>query len=209
MPPAAQVSPELKARAAALASQQRPAKDRLAGTAAGELLDDLASYHDDFVGFVQWAFPWGEEGTMLEGMSGPEDWQREQQERISDAVREGGAEGCVVQEDVASGHGVGKSAQVSWAILWAISTAADTRGVVTANTDTQLRTKTWADFPTPCPEATSSCTTQPSAPPSRTASLMRSCCSRCQSSGPDMPSSIVPSSPHGKAHRTKPTKSSW
>ena len=146
MPPAAQVSPELKARAAALASQQRPAKDRLAGTAAGELLDDLASYHDDFVGFVQWAFPWGEEGTMLEGMSGPEDWQREQQERISDAVREGGAEGCVVQEDVASGHGVGKSAQVSWAILWAISTAADTRGVVTANTDTQLRTKTWAEL---------------------------------------------------------------
>ena len=35
---------------------------------------------------------------------------------------------------------------MSWAILWAISTSADTRGVVTANTDTQLRTKTWAEL---------------------------------------------------------------
>ena len=47
---------------------------------------------------------------------------------------------------MASGHGIGKSAEVSWAILWAISTSADTRGVVTANTDTQLRTKTWAEL---------------------------------------------------------------
>ena len=42
----------------------------------------------------------------------------------------------MVEEDVSSGHGVGKSAQVSWAILWAISTHEDTRGVVTANTVT-------------------------------------------------------------------------
>ena len=123
-----------------------PISDLYAGSEVGELLDKLASFHDDFVGFVRWAFPWGERGTMLEGMSGPEQWQLEQQERISKAIREGGAEGCVIEEDVASGHGIGKSAEVSWAILWAISTSADTRGVVTANTDTQLRTKTWAEL---------------------------------------------------------------
>jgi hypothetical protein len=49
-------------------------------------------------------------------------------------------------EAVASGHGVGKSTLVSWLILWAMATAADTRGVVTANTETQLKTKTWAEL---------------------------------------------------------------
>ena len=47
---------------------------------------------------------------------------------------------------VASGHGVGKSALVSWIILWALSTMHDTRGVVSANTESQLRTKTWPEL---------------------------------------------------------------
>ena len=47
---------------------------------------------------------------------------------------------------VASGHGVGKSALVAWIILWALSTLPDTRGVVTANTEGQLRTKTWPEL---------------------------------------------------------------
>ena len=68
---------------------------------------------------------------------------------------------------------------------------------------------TSALLPMPWPEATSSSMTQPSAPPSRIALLMRSCCSSCHCSGPVMPSSIVPFSPHGKAQRTNPTKSSW
>ena len=50
----------------------RRSADLYAGSEVGELLDKLASFHDDFVGFVRWAFPWGERGTMLEGMSGPE-----------------------------------------------------------------------------------------------------------------------------------------
>lgn len=54
--------------------------------------------------------------------------------------------GAVIEEDVSAGHGVGKSALVSWLILWAISTREDTRGVVTAVTDTQLRTKTWSEL---------------------------------------------------------------
>ena len=49
---------------------------------------------------------------------------------------------------VTSGHGVGKSALVSWIIIWAISTCPDTRGVVTANTETQLKTKTWVEVAT-------------------------------------------------------------
>lgn len=115
-------------------------------TPLDELVDGLARYVDDPVGFVMWAFPWGEPGTALEELTGPEEWQCEQLERMAAAIRAGAAEGFVHEEDVSAGHGVGKSAIVSWIILWSISTFTDTRGVVTANTDTQLRTKTWAEL---------------------------------------------------------------
>ena len=119
---------------------------RLKGTPMGEIVADLARFVCDPYGFVMWAFPWGQPGTMLADMHGPEQWQKEQLIRIGKQLVEAGAEGCVIQEDVASGHGVGKSALVSWLILWAVSTLEDTRGVVTANTDSQLRTKTWAEL---------------------------------------------------------------
>ena len=41
---------------------------------------------------------------------------------------------------------MGKSALVAWIILWSLSTFPDTRGVVTANTENQLRTKTWVEL---------------------------------------------------------------
>jgi hypothetical protein len=43
-------------------------------------------------------------------------------------------------------HGIGKSALVAWIILRAMSTLRDTRGVVSANTEGQLRTKTWPEL---------------------------------------------------------------
>lgn len=115
-------------------------------TPMDELMDGLARFANDPLGFVMWAFPWGEPGTPLEDMDGPEEWQRRQLDRIGHRLREGGAEGAVIEEDVSAGHGVGKSAQVAWMILFSIATHADTRGVVTANTDAQLRTKTWAEL---------------------------------------------------------------
>lgn len=45
----------------------------------------------------------------------------------------------------ASGHGVGKSTVAAWVILWGLSTMPNARVVVTANTDSQLRTKTWPE----------------------------------------------------------------
>lgn len=136
----------LKPPPAATAIPVPASPDKLTGTPVGDLLDQLAEFHNDPLGFVQWAFPWGEPGTMLEGMTGPEDWQRDQMLRIRSKLDEGGEDGAVIEEDVSAGHGVGKSAEVAWMILWAISTSADTRGVVTANTDSQLRTKTWAEL---------------------------------------------------------------
>ena len=110
------------------------------------VLDDLASFECDPLGFVLWAFPWGEKGTSLADDDGPELWQRELLERVGAKLRAGRDLGVVIEEDVSAGHGVGKSAIVAWLILWAVSTFEDTRGVVTANTDTQLRTKTWAEL---------------------------------------------------------------
>ena len=46
----------------------------------------------------------------------------------------------------ASGHGVGKSTVAAWVVIWALSTMHDARVVVTANTETQLRTKTWPEI---------------------------------------------------------------
>lgn len=110
------------------------------------ILDDLARFQHDPEGFVLYAFPWGEPGTILEKKA-IRGWQGEFLRNLGVRLREGAplnfAE--VIQEATASGHGIGKSCLVAWLILWAMSTMEDCRGVVTANTDTQLRKKTWPE----------------------------------------------------------------
>lgn len=108
-----------------------------------ELVKSLAQYAKDPLTFVYFAFPWGQPGTSIERMKGPQPWQVKILMDIRDGLK---TPDQVIQEAVASGHGIGKSALVSWLILWAISTHEDTRGVVTANTETQLKTKTWAEL---------------------------------------------------------------
>ena len=106
----------------------------------GALAAFLGEFAHDPVGFVWAAFPWGE--GELEGQT-PQEWQLELLEDIKNGLKD---INTVIREVRASGNGIGKSALVSWLILWAISTFEDTKGVVTANTDTQLRTKTWAEL---------------------------------------------------------------
>lgn len=122
--------------------------------AEDELTEHVLSFTRDPLGYVKYAFPWGEPGTELEEYDGPDVWQTEQLTRLGDRLREGYVKengglrfiGEAIQMAVASGHGIGKSALVSWLILWAMSTFEDTKGVVTANTATQLATKTWAEL---------------------------------------------------------------
>jgi hypothetical protein len=115
---------------------------------ARKLLEDDAvatarRYRKDPLAFVRWAFPWGEAGSPLEGHDGPETWQADVLADIRDALVAGEVP---VRIAVASGHGVGKSALVAWLVLWSLATRPGTRGVVTANTETQLRTKTWVEL---------------------------------------------------------------
>lgn len=98
----------------------------------------------DPLAFAQNAFPWGK--RSLEGMTGPDVWQTKVLTELRDHIQSGMSLDEAFRLAVASGHGVGKSALVAWLVLWAMSTAADTRGVVTANTETQLRTKTFAEL---------------------------------------------------------------
>lgn len=94
--------------------------------------------------FVQIAFPWGE-GELAEH-EGPDEWAIDVLTHIRDSLSTGATVEQAIQIAVASGHGVGKSALVAWIGLWSMSTMTDTKGVVTANTDNQLRTKTWPEL---------------------------------------------------------------
>lgn len=109
-----------------------------------EIVADLGRFTHDPYGFVMWAWPWGEKGTPLEHEEGPDEWQTDQLHSIGARLRNEPHQ--LIREATASGHGIGKSAQVAFLAHWSLMTHEDTRGVVTANTDTQLRTKTWPEI---------------------------------------------------------------
>lgn len=118
-------------------------------TILDELLEELASYALRPLDYVRWAFPWGEPGTELEKRPGPEQWQHDVllhiQSKLTDQNRDEVVQEAI-QVAVKSGHNVGKSALVCWLIKWAVGTREDTKGVVTANTEKQLRLKLWAEL---------------------------------------------------------------
>ena len=105
------------------------------------LFSAVEQFVDDPLGFVYFVFPWGE--GMLQDETGPDKWQTDILQQIGD--------GCLnltiaLQVAVRSGHGIGKSALISWIILWFISTRPHPQIVVTANTKPQLETKTWREL---------------------------------------------------------------
>lgn len=112
-----------------------------------QLVEDIAGFTHDPLGFVLYAFDWGS-GELTKFPDGPDEWARDTLNEIGDKLKAGVITGVseAIQIAVASGHGIGKSALVAWLIEWAICTREDTKGVVTANTDNQLRTKTWAEL---------------------------------------------------------------
>jgi len=104
------------------------------------LISEIGQYFDDPLGFVLFAFPWGEE----EGLVAPDEWQIEQLTRLGERIKSKPM--ATIQEAISSGHGIGKSAEVAWIILWAMSTRPHLAGWVTANTQNQLVKKTWREL---------------------------------------------------------------
>ncbi len=103
----------------------------------------IAECFADPLAYVYFVFPWGEPNTSLADEDGPDLWQTQVLEQLG--------EGSLTPEEalqiaVSSGHGVGKSALVSWIVHWFISTRAHPQISVTANTKQQLETKTWREL---------------------------------------------------------------
>lgn len=103
---------------------------------------------DDPEAFVLFVFPWGQPNTPLHKFSGPRKWQREVLRAIKQHIKDN--QGQLNMETlrlaVASGRGIGKSALVSWLILWMLSTRIGSSVVVSANSEAQLRSVTWGEL---------------------------------------------------------------
>jgi hypothetical protein len=103
-----------------------------------DLVDQLLACSNDPLRFVELAFP---DVT-------PEDWQRRVLttigEQLSENVRLGRF--SPIQIAVASGNTIGKTALLSWLILYSVVTFEDTLGVVTAGTEPQIRTRLWGEL---------------------------------------------------------------
>jgi hypothetical protein len=114
-----------------------------------DLSEIMAQFRNDPLGFVLWAFPWGQKGTELE-KDYPDRWQIAVMEDIRMALERNEAlpedERIPIQIAIASGHGIGKTAFMAWMDLWFMSTNVDPQIVTTANTQNQLTTKTWREL---------------------------------------------------------------
>lgn len=111
----------------------------------------MQTYAEDPLGFVKFSYPWGEPGP-LKDHAGPDVWQEAFLKGIGEEVKRNKFDGVhavpPIRRAVASGHGIGKSVMVAWLVDWIMSTRPHCQGTITANTFTQLETKTWAAIQT-------------------------------------------------------------
>lgn len=124
---------------------------------------ELARCYADPLRFVLWAFPWGETPELSivplpepwasrypNCKYGPDKWACEVLDDIGRQVRERAFDGVhavkPIRLAIASGHGIGKSFLTAMLVIWVMATRPDAKGVVTANTASQLETKTFAEI---------------------------------------------------------------
>ena len=93
----------------------------------------VARYYSDPVGYVR----------DIIGVELIEGWQLKVLSHIGHCVLDSTLKRQIA---VRSGHGVGKTALISWINKWFMATRPDPQIVVTANTETQLSTKTWREL---------------------------------------------------------------
>ncbi|MCB0257160.1 MAG: terminase [Anaerolineae bacterium] len=126
------------------------------------LCEDMATFYADPLGFVMYAYPWDTDAAiqMVELVDpwrsryqcrfGPDAWACKFLDELGSQVNTRGFDGRSavepIRESTASGHGIGKSTITAWIIDWIMSTRPFAKGVVTANTSSQLETKTWAEL---------------------------------------------------------------
>lgn len=107
---------------------------------------------EDPYAFVMFIFPWGRKGTPLEKFKGPRSWQTRELKNIAEHIKENkkrieaGEIPVIYQSATASGRGVGKSAMTAWLNLWFMSCVLGGTAITTANTEPQLKSRTWAEL---------------------------------------------------------------
>ena len=127
-----------------------------------ELANDISKFYNDPLGYVMYIFPWGEDDStkqvkLLEPWRsrynceyGPDKWACEFLDDLGAEIKKRAFTGTKsvhpIRFSTASGHGIGKSALVAWLIKFILDTRPYSKGVVTANTSEQLRTKTWPEL---------------------------------------------------------------
>jgi hypothetical protein len=106
---------------------------------------------DDPYNFVMFVFPWGKPGTPLEHQKGPRNWQARDLKRIGKHIKDGQMAKAqkailrMLRRAKCSGRGIGKSAMVAWLTMWMLSTRLGSSTIVTANSEQQLKSRTWAE----------------------------------------------------------------
>src|SRR6516162_2284107 len=105
---------------------------------ADDLVEQLLATTNDPARFVELAFP----------DIRPEKWQLRVLQTLANQLQENARldRWKAVQIAVASGNAIGKTALLSWLILWAVMTFEETLGVVTAGTESQLRVRLWGEL---------------------------------------------------------------
>lgn len=127
-----------------------------------DLTEDIARFYADPLGYVMYVFPWDTDPSIQQvkllspykerynSRYGPDVWACEFLDDLGREIRDRNFDGRTTVKPIrfstASGHGIGKSALVSWLIKFILDTRPFSKGVVTANTGEQLRTKTWAEL---------------------------------------------------------------
>lgn len=103
------------------------------------LIDDIAGFTHDPLGHALYAYPWA--SARLPD-AGPRKWQADTLATIGAHLSDPATRHQPLRIAIASGHGIGKSACIAMIVKWALDTCDDTRIIITANTESQLLTKT-------------------------------------------------------------------
>lgn len=106
------------------------------------LKDRCVLFRNDPGAFTRWMYDWrmGE----LTGWKGPDWWHDEVFLKIKTYLE--GPETKPLKIAIASGHGAAKTAFIAWLVYWFMSCRANPQVTATANTETQLTTKTWREL---------------------------------------------------------------
>lgn len=138
-------------------------------TADERLAKQIAEFYDDPAGYVMFNWPWDtdisiqkvplrepyltrfrEQFPNRELEWGPDIWALEFLDDLGREIKDRAFDGIhnvdPIRFSTVSGHGIGKSTLVAWLIFFILDTRPFSKGVVTANTSDQLRTKTWSEL---------------------------------------------------------------